>query len=35
MLTAPRGLGTVCEQRSSADHAFAAIKLSTKSAQEQ
>jgi len=27
MLTAPRGLGTVCEQRSSADHAFATIKL--------
>ena len=25
MLTAPRNLGTVCEQRSSADHAFAAI----------
>ena len=27
MLTAPRGLGTVCEQRSNADHAFAAINL--------
>jgi hypothetical protein len=27
MLTAPRALGTVCEQRSSADHAFAVIKL--------
>jgi hypothetical protein len=26
MLTAPRDLGTVCEQRSSADHAFAVIK---------
>jgi hypothetical protein len=27
MLTAPRGLGTVCEQRPSADHAFAATNL--------
>jgi len=35
MLTAPRGLGTVCEKRSSADHAFAARKLPPKSAQEQ
>jgi hypothetical protein len=33
MLTAPRG--TVCEKRSSADHAFAARKLPPKSAQEQ
>jgi hypothetical protein len=34
MLTAPRGLGTVCEKRSSADHAFAANELPSKSAQE-